>query len=109
MKPFPLRALPLMQTDLFDTARAAAPLTNLQLLHRDELVELLSQLQWQVAGRADITQQLEDEVGDPGAELAEHRAELLLAPAAQGLDGQAPAACQFVLAKCDAIRWIGSG
>jgi len=59
MKPFPLRALPLIQTDLFDAATASAPLTNLQL-HRDELVELLSQLLWQVARHADIAQLLED-------------------------------------------------
>ena len=60
MKPFPLRALPLMQTDLFDAATVSAPLTNLQL-HRDELVELLSQLLWQVARHADNAQQLEDD------------------------------------------------
>ena len=59
MKPFPLRALPLIQTDLFDAATASAPLTNLQL-HRDELVELLSQLLWQVARHADIAQLLDD-------------------------------------------------
>ncbi|CAN7478998.1 hypothetical protein [Variovorax paradoxus] len=59
MKPFPLRALPNMQTDLFDAAPASAPLTSLQL-HRDELVELLSQLLWQVARHADIAQQPED-------------------------------------------------
>ena len=60
MKPLSLRALPLNQTDLFDAAMTSAPLTNLQL-HRDELVELLSQLLWQVAGPADIAQQLEDD------------------------------------------------
>lgn len=60
MKPFPLRALPIMQTDLFDAAPASAPLTSLQL-HRDELVELLSQLLWQVARHADIAQRLEDD------------------------------------------------
>jgi len=48
-----------MQTDLFDAAPASAPLTSLQL-HRDELVELLSQLLWQVARHADIAQQPED-------------------------------------------------
>jgi len=37
-----------LQTDLFDAAASPAPLTSLQL-HRDELVELLSQLLWQVA------------------------------------------------------------
>jgi len=60
MKPIPLRARPLVQTDLFDTATAPAALTSLQL-HRDELVELLSQLLWQVARRADVTQPLEDD------------------------------------------------
>jgi hypothetical protein len=60
MKPIPLRALPLMQPDLFDAAAAPAPLTSLQL-HRDELVELLSQLLWQVARHADVAQQLEDD------------------------------------------------
>ena len=60
MKPLSLRALPLSQPDLFDAAMTSAPLTNLQL-HRDELVELLSQLLWQVAGPADIAQQLEDD------------------------------------------------
>jgi len=60
MKPFPLRALPIMQTDLFDAAPASAPLTRLQL-HRDELVELLSQLLWQVARHTDSAQRLEDD------------------------------------------------
>ena len=60
MKPLPLRALPLMQTDLFDAATAPAPLTSLQQ-HCDELVELLSQLLWQVARDADIPQLLEDD------------------------------------------------
>lgn len=60
MKPFPLRALPIMQTDLFDASPASAPLTSLQL-HRDELVELLSQLLWQVARHADSAQRLEDD------------------------------------------------
>jgi hypothetical protein len=60
MKPIPLRARPLVQTDLFDAARAPAPLTSLQL-NRDELVELLSQLLWQVASRADVAQRLEDD------------------------------------------------
>ncbi len=59
MKPFPLRALPIMQADLFDAAPASAPLTSLQL-HRYELVELLSQLLWQVARHADSAQRLED-------------------------------------------------
>jgi len=60
MKPIPLRALPLVQTDLFDAAAAPAPLTSLQL-HRDELVELLSQLLWQVARHADIAPRLEND------------------------------------------------
>jgi hypothetical protein len=60
MKPVPLRALPLVQTDLFDAAAAPAPLTSLQL-HRDELVELLSQLLWQVARHVDVAQRLEDD------------------------------------------------
>ena len=60
MKPFPLRALPLHQTDLFDAATASVPLTNLQL-DRNELVELLSQLLWQVAMHADIAQPPEDD------------------------------------------------
>ena len=60
MKPIPLRALPLVQTDLFDATAAPAPLTSLQL-HRDELIELLSQLLWQVARHADIAQRLEND------------------------------------------------
>ena len=59
MKPIP-RARPLVQTDLFGAATAPAPLTSLQQ-HRDELVELLSQLLWQVATRADVAQRLEDD------------------------------------------------
>ena len=60
MKPSPLRARPLVQTDLFDAATAPAPLTRLQL-HRDELVQLLSQLLWQVASQAGVAQRLEDD------------------------------------------------
>jgi hypothetical protein len=61
MKPIPLRALPLVQADLFDAAAAPAPpLTSLQL-HRDELVELLSQLLLQVARHADIAHRLEND------------------------------------------------
>ena len=60
MKPIPLRARPLVQTDLFEAATAPAPLASLQL-HHDELVELLSQLLWQVARRADAAQRLEDD------------------------------------------------
>lgn len=61
MKPIPLRARPLVvQTDLFDAATARTPLTSLQL-HRDELVELLGQLLWQVATQADAGQRPEDD------------------------------------------------
>jgi hypothetical protein len=60
MKPISLRAHPLVQTDLFDTATVPARLTGLQL-HRDELVELLSRLLWQVATQADAVQHLEDD------------------------------------------------
>ena len=60
MKPIPLRALSLVQADLFDTPAAPAPLTSLQL-HREELVELLSQLLWQVARHADIAPPLEND------------------------------------------------
>ena len=60
MKRIPLRTRPVLQPDLFDATAAPAPLTSLQL-HRDELVELLSQLLWQVARHADIAQQLEIE------------------------------------------------
>lgn len=60
MKPNPLRALPLVQTDLFDAAAVPAPMTSLKL-HRDELVELLSQLLWQVARHADIAHRLEND------------------------------------------------
>lgn len=60
MKPIPPRARPLVQTDLFDAATAPAPLTSLQL-HRDELVELLSQLLWEVVRHVDIAQRLESD------------------------------------------------
>jgi hypothetical protein len=60
MKPIPLRAHPLVQTDLFDTPAAATPLRSLQL-HHDELVDLLSQLLWQVASRGDAAQRPEDD------------------------------------------------
>jgi hypothetical protein len=66
MKPIPLRVRPLVQTDLFDPAAAPPPLTSLQL-HRDELVELLSKLLWQVASQADMVQRAEhdDEQDQP--------------------------------------------
>lgn len=60
MKSIPSRARPLLQADLFDAATAPAPLTNLQM-HRDKLVELLSQLLWRVARQADVVQRLEDD------------------------------------------------
>ena len=60
MKPTPQRARPLVQTDLFDAAPAPARMTSLQQ-QRDELVELLSQLLWQVASQADAAQRLEDD------------------------------------------------
>jgi hypothetical protein len=60
MKSISLRARLLLQSDLFDGAAAPAPLTSLQL-HRDELVDLLSQLLWQVASRADAAQRPEDD------------------------------------------------
>lgn len=60
MKPLPQRALPIMQTDLFDAVAASALPTSLQL-HREELVELLSQLLWQVASHAGVAQPLEND------------------------------------------------
>jgi hypothetical protein len=66
MKPIPLRARPLVQTELFDAAPTPAPPTSLQL-HRDELVDLLSQLLWQVARQVHAVQRLEgdDEQDQP--------------------------------------------
>lgn len=60
MKSNPLRTLPLVQTDLFDAPASQAPQTSLQL-HCDELVELLSQLLWQVARQSDINPRLESD------------------------------------------------
>ena len=60
MKPTPPRALPLVQADLFDAATAPAPLTRLQQRH-DDLVELLSQLLWQVASQSDVVEHMEDD------------------------------------------------
>jgi hypothetical protein len=60
MKATRLRACPLVQTDLFDEPTAPKPLAKLQL-HHDELVELLSQLLWQVASRPDATQRPEND------------------------------------------------
>jgi hypothetical protein len=48
MKSNQLRAPTLVQTELFYAEASQTPLTSLQM-HRDELVELLSQLLWQVA------------------------------------------------------------
>jgi hypothetical protein len=64
MKPMPLRARPLVQTDLFDAAASPAPLTSVQL-HRDELVELLSQLLWQVASHDAAHRPEDDDEQDP--------------------------------------------
>jgi len=60
MKPIQLRVRPLVQTDLFGDGAALACLTSLQL-HHDELVDLLSQLLWQVARDADPVPSLEDD------------------------------------------------
>jgi hypothetical protein len=60
MKSNPLRTLPLVQTDLFDAPASQSQQTSLQL-HRGELVELLSQLLWQVARHPDSNQQLEND------------------------------------------------
>ncbi len=60
MKPIQPRARPLVQTDLFDAVAASMPLANLQQ-HHDELVELLSQLLWQVASQVDVAERLEDD------------------------------------------------
>jgi hypothetical protein len=60
MKPIPPRARPPAQTDLFDAATASACLASLQV-HREELVELVSQLLWQVARQYDAAQRPEDD------------------------------------------------
>ena len=60
MKPIHPRARQLVQIDLFDAAKALAPLRSLQL-HHDEVVVLLSQLLWQVASQAGVAQRLEDD------------------------------------------------
>src|SRR4030095_4126105 len=60
MKLIPQRARSLVQTDMFATATAPARVTGLQL-HRDDLVELLSQLMWQVASQTHVAQRLEDD------------------------------------------------
>lgn len=60
MKPNPLRVRPPRQPDLFESPTALAPLTGLQR-HHDALVELLSQLLWQVASRPGAAEQLEND------------------------------------------------
>lgn len=60
MKSNPLRTPPRVQTDLFEAAASQAPRRSLQL-HRDELVELLSQLLWRVARQSDINPGLESD------------------------------------------------
>lgn len=53
------------QADLFDSGASLPSLTNLHLPH-EELVELLSQLLWQVARDADAIQSQEgDDEQDP--------------------------------------------
>jgi hypothetical protein len=59
MKPLQLRVRRPAQTDLFDSAGLLPMLTSLQL-HHDELVDLLSQLLWQVVRDADGNQHLEE-------------------------------------------------
>ncbi|HPO20818.1 MAG TPA: hypothetical protein PLO07_16620 [Rubrivivax sp.] len=64
MKQIPLRARPLVvQTDLFDAVTVRTPLTSLQL-HRDELIDLLSQLLWQVASQDDVQRPEDDDEQD---------------------------------------------
>lgn len=60
MKPVLPRVRLPVQSDLFGTAPAPAPLKSLQL-HRDELVDLLSQLFWQVVRQADVAQRPKDD------------------------------------------------
>ncbi|PZP94607.1 MAG: hypothetical protein DI587_24985 [Variovorax paradoxus] len=52
------RARPLVQTDLFATTTVPTFPSGLQA-RRDELIDLLSQLLWQVVSQADAVQQLE--------------------------------------------------
>ena len=60
MNSIPLLILPLVQTDLFDAEASQAPQTSLQL-HRDELVELMSQLLWQVVRQSGNNSQQESD------------------------------------------------
>jgi hypothetical protein len=59
MKPLQLRVRRPAQTDLFDSVRTIPTLTSLQL-HHDELVDLLSQLMWQVVRDAEQNRTAED-------------------------------------------------
>lgn len=59
MKPLQLRARPPAQTDLFDSAGSLPTLASLEL-HHDDLVDLLSQLLWQVVRDAEADRRLED-------------------------------------------------
>jgi len=59
MKPLQLRVRRPAQTDLFDSAGAPPALSSLQL-HHDDLVDLLSQLLWQVVRDAEGNRRLED-------------------------------------------------
>jgi hypothetical protein len=59
MKQLQLRMRRPAQTDLFDSAGALPTLTSLQL-HHDELVDLLSQLMWQVVRDAQHNPSAED-------------------------------------------------
>ncbi len=59
MNPLQLRARPPAQTDLFDSAGPLPTLTSLEL-HHNELVDLLSQLLWQLVRDAEADRRLED-------------------------------------------------
>jgi hypothetical protein len=65
MKAMPVRACRPAQIDLFDAAtQPAPPLANLQLRH-DELIELLSQLLWQVSRQLPGQPEVRDEQDQP--------------------------------------------
>jgi hypothetical protein len=59
MKPLQLRARRPAQTDLFDSVGTMPTMTGLQL-HHDQLVDLLSQLMWQVVQEAEHNRSEED-------------------------------------------------
>ena len=59
MKPLQLRVRPPAQTDLFDSTSPPPALTSLEL-HHDELVDLLSQLLWQVANNEGALRSVEN-------------------------------------------------